>query len=193
MIKVNKLDSYYFVTTINEHLQHKNELLRAIDEIPKLSITELEQKIHKTDYYISHEYNRRYLNIFYDMVSPYMQDMCGLLKHQDWEIHNAWFQQYDNNHYHGWHNHPGANWTNVYFLDLPDTGLVTSLFNVINNKLVDTVEIKEGDILTIPAYFLHKSKKNETNERKTIISFNSSFKNNDENEIENLIRNKDND
>ena len=41
------------------------------------------------------------------------------------------------------------------------------------NKILD-FDVNEGDILTFPSYFIHKSKPNGV-KRKTIISYNTSF------------------
>ena len=44
-----------------------------------------------------------------------------------------------------------------------------------DNKII-SIDVKEGDLLTFPANFLHRSKKiKNKNYKKTIISFNSSF------------------
>ena len=86
-------------------------------------------------------------------------------------IEKIWFQQYEEKSLHSYHNHPKANFTNVYFLELPDEQFKTSI--KIKDKEYD-YEVKEGQIITFPAYILHTSKENG-NLRKTVISFNSSI------------------
>ena len=87
-------------------------------------------------------------------------------------IHNWWFQIYDKDSKHGWHTHPGSHFTNVYFIELPDSTLATEI------KGHNNLNIKEGDLITFPAYWPHRGPINTTNKRKTIISFNISFNEN---------------
>ena len=83
-------------------------------------------------------------------------------------IHNIWFQQYEQHDKHDWHTHTESQFTNIYYVELPD-GEKTELFDEVD------IDIKEGDILSFPAYIFHRSKPNISNQRKTVISFNSSF------------------
>ena len=46
---------------------------------------------------------------------------------------------------------------------------------LLKNKIIDSKSVEEGDIITFPASLLHRSPKNTTMKRKTIISFNSNF------------------
>jgi hypothetical protein len=48
------------------------------------------------------------------------------------------------------------------------------LYDDINKSIID-LDVKEGDLVTFPAYIIHRSKNNKSNDRKTIISFNTSF------------------
>jgi len=59
--------------------------------------------------------------------------------------------------------------SNVYFVELPSKSLGTEILN--HGKL----DLNEGDLLTFPAYLYHRSPVNVTEERKTIISFNSNI------------------
>jgi uncharacterized protein YjlB len=90
------------------------------------------------------------------------------------ELHNFWFQQYKKQNFHDWHVHPGANYSNIYYLELPKKNMATKFFNQYNNKYIE-IEIKEGDLLTFPACILHCSDSFYEDATKTIISFNSSF------------------
>ena len=68
--------------------------------------------------------------------------------------------------------HPNTQFTNIYYLELPDSLYKTEVKDINNNIL--EFDAKEGDILTIPSHLIHGSKPN-SNKRKTIISYNSSF------------------
>jgi hypothetical protein len=100
-----------------------------------------------------------------------MDNLQVYYKSKSWRITNAWFQQYKKNSYHEYHNHTQTNFTNVYFLELPDTNFKTII--KIENKEYE-YKVKEGQLITFPAHLLHTSKPNGY-KRKTIISFNSDF------------------
>lgn len=85
---------------------------------------------------------------------------------------NAWFKQYGKNGQHKWHNHANTQFTNIYFLELPDTKYKTEICGL-NGKIIE-YEAKEGQILTMPSFLLHRSKPNGA-KRKTIISFDTDY------------------
>jgi hypothetical protein len=102
-----------------------------------------------------------------------MDDMSRVLKCKSWLISNGWFQQYTNNDFHDWHLHNEVNYTNVYYLELPDKDEKTQIYNILDNTIID-IDIKEGDLVTFPSHLIHRSKPLQS-KRKTIISFNSDF------------------
>jgi hypothetical protein len=87
---------------------------------------------------------------------------------------NFWFQQYYNSDFHGWHVHMHCHWTNVYFAELPDLNIKTEIMKFGNNELI-TYDVQEGDIISFPSMLYHRSPPNPSNNRKTIISFNTNF------------------
>ena len=90
----------------------------------------------------------------------------------DWRLDIAWFQQYYANAAHHWHNHSDCQFTNVYFLELPNEDYKTEIIGLEGELF--SYEAKEGQMITFPSYLQHRSKPNG-NGRKTIISFNSSY------------------
>jgi len=180
---VKNLPGYYYITHINEHTSVKEKLLSAMDDLP-LDDKELgEEDIEKTDWNLHEEYYREYLEIFYDMITPYMQNMGRNLLATRWQILNTWFQRYKKNNSHAWHVHGMCMYANVYFLELPSDELVTELYDVHSNSIIKLEGIKEGDLITFPSYFIHRSPKNTTDSKKTIISFNSNFYDTDQNRV----------
>jgi hypothetical protein len=159
MIIINKIKNY---KKINK------ELLNLINKIDN-PFKQLNDYISNTDWSLPKEYKRDYLNYFNKIISPYMFKIASKLHSKNWEIHNIWFQQYLKYSRHNWHVHEYCQFTNIYFVELPDKSLATEIFK--HKKL----NIKEGDLLTFPSYYYHRSPKNLLNKRKTIISFNSSF------------------
>jgi|TARA_B110000977_G_C10921121_1_gene433141 hypothetical protein len=153
------------VKPFKRHKELKKTLLSLIDELPKNS----EKTIHNTDWNLSKEYEKKYLNLFYLNINEHMMSLCKEFNCDKWFIDNGWFQQYKNCDEHGWHNHPKCQFSNVYYLELPDKNMTTEFYDG------QEIEASEGDILTFPSYLIHRSKPNLTNKRKTIIAFNSSL------------------
>ena len=58
---------------------------------------------------------------------------------------------------------------------LVSTILTTEIYDYTTNKKIPNLYVKEGDLLTFPSIFPHRSTINNTNKRKTIISFNTNF------------------
>ena len=155
-----------FKNKLQSHKSIKNKLLELIKNTnTKKQFT----GISHSDFNLSKDKNREYVNIFIENIKPILNKISNKIKTKDWQIDNIWFQQYLKNDLHDWHTHIGAHFTNIYFLELPKKEYATQILGY------KTHNIKEGDVLSFPAYFLHRSKKINTNIRKTIISFNTSF------------------
>ena len=167
-MQVKKINCEFFIQDVPNHQKHKKILLDLIDHIPNNPLG----KISKTDWNLPKKFKRKYLDYFYPHISKSIMDNLQVYyKAKRWKIINSWFQQYEKNSYHEYHNHPQSNFTNVYFMELPDTNFKTVI--KIENKEYE-YSVKEGQLITFPAHLLHTSKPNG-NERKTVISFNSDF------------------
>ena len=95
-----------------------------------------------------------------------------------WMVERHWYNQYESNSGsdHPWHNHAHSNSIAcVYYLELSDESLVTILKHPETGEEV-IPKVKEGQILTMDANIFHKSPRNFTNTRKTVISFNIIFR-----------------
>lgn len=174
-MKFFDLNSFYIITNIKEHEKNKKKLISLINKMEQSSIEDENSHISKTDWNLSREKSRDYLILFYEIIKPYMDTMKDKLKCNNWNIKNTWYQIYKKNDNHDWHVHPDNNYTNVYYLNLPKSNVKTQLYDVKSNKIIDEIDIKEGQLFTFPANILHRSPKNKFNETKTIISFNSNF------------------
>ena len=98
-------------------------------------------------------------------------------------VESHWYNQYESNSGsdHPWHNHEYSNsfgediltgsLTCIYYLEVIDESLMTVLKHPETGEEV-IPEVKEGQILTMDANIFHKSPRNFTNTRKTVISFN---------------------
>ena len=155
------------ITKINNYKEINKNILFLIDKIPNNPMIEYNDNILHTDYNLPKNFKREYLDYFYEIIKPYIDKIALDLNSKKLIIHNAWFQQYVKNGAHQWHTHPNSHFTNVYFVELPSKLLTTEILGH------DRLDLNEGDLLTFPAYSYHRSPINLTNERKTIISFNS--------------------
>ena len=173
-MKIEKLESFYIVNSIKEHITIKPELLNLIDKIPITEFKTSEENIVHTDWNLPKDYKREYADYFFQCIKPYMIEMSNKLHNNRCEIYNVWFQQYSKNNRHDWHVHQQANYTNVYYLEMPDNNMRTELYNILDDSII-TLDVKEGDMVTFPAHLLHRSKLNESGNRKSIISFNCDF------------------
>jgi len=63
---------------------------------------------------------------------------------------------------------------------------ISHFFNILDKKIISDIEVEEGDLITFPAYIIHRSNTNSEN-KKTIISFNSSFETIDEKKVDKLL------
>ena len=159
-----------WVHPLKNHKLIKNKLLEAISKVPIFSLTEHENnKISHTDFYLSASVKREYLDIFYDNIKQHMLMLCENFHSKNWRIHSSWFQQYHQGDTHGWHNHGESQFAGVYYLEMPSKSMVTEFLD--GSK----IKAKEGDILIFPSYKYHRSKKNDSKKRKTVIAFNCSF------------------
>jgi len=174
-MKKLKLNTCAFVLKISEHNSFKKYMLDYIEKQPLTPLHEYQDNITNTDWLDSKSDNREYVEKFKNILQPYLLDVAKELKTIECNISNMWYQQYQKNSKHQWHYHNKANWSAVYFLELPSNDISTQLLYIPENKIVYEKEIKEGDLFVFPANLLHRSPENLTNHMKTIISFNLDF------------------
>ena len=109
---------------------------------------------------------------------------------RDWssgEVTESWFNQYiaESGSEHPWHHHadserkageknPCVNLASIYYVELPDESLITILKDPDTGEEI-IPDVKEGQILTFATDILHKSPRNLSNNRKTVIPFNIMF------------------
>lgn len=176
-MKIHKLESFYIINQLKNHNSFKKQLLDCIDDMPNNDRRIGYENITKTDWSLPRDYHRKYIDIFYKEIPSVMEEIKDFLHCTEWNITNTWFNQYIKNDFNGWHNHPGSNFANVYYLELPEDGMQTEFLDVRTNKIISDIKVKEGDIITFPAHILHRSKTINSDKRKTIIAFNSCFDN----------------
>lgn len=171
MITLYHLGCPFVITNFKRHETVKQEFLELIEHSPGKPITDYTNIISRSDWKIDSSVPRTYIeNIIFEL-NPYMEQIYKELDHNSFEYQNFWYQQYVNGDEHDWHQHRGASWANVYFLELPEDGPKTTFRDSVTKEVI-VADVKEGDILTFPGIVWHRSPPNESKERKTIISFN---------------------
>jgi len=169
-MRVEIAHSYVIIQKVKEHKEFKNKLLSLIDEIKSDEIQTDFEKIQKSDYNLSEKIERKYGNVFQDIIKPYNENIKEFYKAEKISINNYWFQQYGDNGYHNFHIHPFSLLSNVYYLELENNN--STVFYDMQNKKQFKYNLEEGDLITFPSLLPHRSQVN-TNGRKTIISYNS--------------------
>jgi hypothetical protein len=169
----NKLDCFYYIKHFDKHNELKSTLLNLINsaafDSPKSDVCEL--NISKTDWTLSQNTSRSWAQFIVPHLFNYEKNIYSELGYNWIQISEIWFQQYNKESEHGWHVH-GCNFTNVYYLELPKGTPKTLLIDPFTQKNIIEVNVQEGDIISFPSFVVHKTEKNLSEKRKTIISWN---------------------
>jgi predicted 2-oxoglutarate/Fe(II)-dependent dioxygenase YbiX len=163
------------VTKFKQHTRLKNQLLESIRLGPGLSLIDNHDNISKTDWNLSTDIVRPYLEILTSSLVEHLKEAYLPFNSTGFQVHNFWFQQYKENSTHDWHVHQAAQYTNIYYLELPAGSPRTQILNPMDFNDVIEIAAEEGDIVTLPASVFHRSPPVIGNLQKTIISFNTSL------------------
>lgn len=173
---IHELKSFYVTSVFDFHSKHKNYLLDLISRSKFESPVnhDCEVNITKTDWMYSRNFKRPWVYLIKEDLEYSLKKMVQECGYEDLHIKDIWFQQYTNTSEHGWHVH-SANFTGVYYLDMPKDSPKTKIIEPYTNQVIE-LDIHEGDIVMFPSYVIHKAPKNFSGETKTIISFNSNWR-----------------
>ena len=160
------------------HEMIKNDLLQLINESSdegfKKKDIYFNDDLSKTDWPLANnwerEWGKRYKNLFVEQF----KNFANALGYKDIQLSKLWYQQYGFKQTHGWHIH-ARNYTGAYYLELPQDAPYTEFIYPSNLNKGFTIEVKEGDIIFFPCYFMHRSKASLSKKTKTIISWNLDF------------------
>lgn len=163
----------YFVVPFTNHNVVKDkviELVRADTNGPNF---DKKDQISKTDWYSSESYsNREYFKLLIE--NNFANEINDNLKYTgigDWQIINLWYQLYNTNDTHDWHDHGQSHWSFVYYVQLPKNSKGTICKDMTTGEQIDPNQ-KEGDIFIFPSMIKHCSPPNLDNQEKIIISGN---------------------
>ena len=173
-MKKHKIECPYLIFQFKNHLNVKKKLLNLIEnskyESPKILKSEV--NISKTDWFLSSDKTRKWVNYFLPFLIEEMKQAYTFLGYDGFTMQELWFQQYYKNSQHGWHTH-SSNFTSVYYLELENDAPKTKIVNAFNQKEIIELNVVEGDIVIFPSFVIHQGPKNISNNRKTIISYNT--------------------
>ena len=185
-MEVKHLNSFILKNKVKRHDEVKHKLIDLITNNESDSTEYDGGFISRTDYHLDENHTRTYLPLFFEIIEPILQEQAKFFLSKEANVHHAWFQQYYMYDKHNWHNHGKSNFASIYYLELPDTNMKTQFFDILDKKIIDNIDIEEGDLITFPAYIIHRSNTN-TLLKKTIISYNCSFETIDAQKVDKLL------
>lgn len=172
---IHKLDSVYVINPLKEHKEIKQKILDLINEqerfehlydpVDGVNITKCDWGTSRWDT------GRPWAQELMKYLGPHLNQTISDMGYVKCIVHELWFQQYAKSSQHGWHVH-GQNWTNVYYLDMPNGTPKTQFINPFDQTTICEFDVKEGDVLTFPSYVIHRAPRNDSDDVKTIISWN---------------------
>lgn len=174
---IKSIECPYVISKLPEHELIKQDILDIINksESNRYIYPEDYTDITRTDWDVDRSIEREYTQILFPPLDKFLHDRADKLGYDSYSIRNIWFQQYNRGSKHGWHVHFNCQFTNVYYLDMPEGSPKTQLLNPMNQEEIIELDVKEGDVLTFPSFILHRAPKVDSDVVKTIISWNSDF------------------
>ena len=168
-----KLDCAYLIAKFPYHDQLKSDLLQSISKGNSSCVIDpgCDTNITSTDWNDATNFKREWVQRFINPFKEFGLSMYKELGYDGFTLHEIWFQQYQQSSGHGWHTH-SSNFTNVYYLEMPDGAPKTKIVNPYNQTDVIEIDVEEGDMLIFPSFVIHKASANTIKEQKTIISYN---------------------
>ena len=157
---------FYKINKFKEHNLVKDKVLDLI----KNSVGESSGDITRTDWYIGKGIQKEYFRFLLPYIGQYIEDVVRELGHKECQIETYWFQQYEHNSEHPWHTHPLCGWSNVYYVEFPEDGPPIEIKMPFSEEII-IPKLEEGDILTFPSNFFHRSPINNSMKRKTVVTY----------------------
>jgi len=169
----------FLVNKISNHNELKPKILKYIEEYNSPYDTSGDG-ISKTDWNsTTQRFMNRVIEKYIEYINPFIDNELTKSYKENFggsriELINYWFQQYNKDDKHRWHNHPSCHFSNIYYVELPNGAPKTQFYDPKTKQFIQ-VEVEEGDVLTFPAYYLHSSPLVLDNVRKTVVVFNTNI------------------
>lgn len=112
-----------------------------------------------------------FYNLFNDYYFKDFYNFFYEVSQRHFKLYNVWYQVYNPNSgdTHQFHDHDGMDYSGVFYLELSDQEVVTQF--IVEDNIIQPVA-EQGDTIVFDAKVIHRSPPNNTDHRKTIISFN---------------------
>lgn len=171
-MKVIEKPCWFYIDRMDNHQEVKQDVLDAIASMGVHSMYEENQNISNTDWHLLPSVKRPYWNVLAPHLTAYFEKLVQVYSPIpcNYAVHTFWFQQYAKGDSHDIHLHDKCTFSSVYYVELPEGASKTTFYL---GATEFEVAVEEGDILTFPSSFLHKSKPNPVSGVKTIVAFNS--------------------
>ena len=177
-LDLSKLSYFHAISNFERHDEMKSSLLKKIecaDNIPMKWVDgQYNDSIHRCDWQNGGDFSRPWIEPFASALYEHLTLIGEQFHLRTTRIHRLWYQQYQTNDLHGWHVHGGCQFTGVYYLHQPEDAPKTMIIDPLTQG-VQTLDIKEGDILIFPSSVVHTSQRNKSDKIKTILSFNFDY------------------
>lgn len=162
------------INKFHAHNEIKTKLLSEFNSLEKINSPSNKSEfidIDNGDWDERWDKDRSWHKLFLPDMMQYLDSIIDDLGYSTYLIKETWYQQYSINSFHGWHVHDGSLWSNIYYVELDSSNPPTEFYNPLTKNILK-FDIKEGDIITFPSLLIHRSAKNTSKKRKTIISWN---------------------
>lgn len=169
---------FFHKFTLKDHKLKKESILQVINQHPTRHYFTKDFTGDYTSFISKSDWENNNFNWFYFSLSDrdrnrFLDLISSLYKVDKIRVGNSWFNQYfiKSGSDHPFHNHPEIDLVCIYYVELNDKSLRTILIDPVTNKEFSP-RVNEGDILMFPGNILHKSPRNFTDTRKTVLAFN---------------------
>jgi hypothetical protein len=139
---------FYKMMKVKDHELIKPLILSYIDKFDNdlssgNNLTD-SQRISKTDWNLDRNHERPYIHFLVPFIETELKKLYESMGGKGLEVVNFWFQQYIMNGNHGWHNHPGCHFSNIYYLEFPE-----------GSPQTEFIDPETGDVVTfdMPSVF----------------------------------------
>lgn len=168
---------------VRDHEKYKSKLLQIFDDDDNSShrLTKSGEVIYdlKTDFF--HNDKEQLLPSYYGLVTQALGSYLREIESNigfELEIESMWYQSSSRGQYHQVHNHGAVGMSFVWYVEFnPKVHKATTFFCPFSDPLTgdliqNTPEVEEGDLVVFPSFLLHEQEMNDSDERRTIVSFN---------------------